>query len=259
MAEILKNINIQDIVANPYQPRLYFDSLELQELAESIKINGLIQPIIVRKSDIFGYELIAGERRLKASQLAGLKQIPAIIKDISNDESMHQAIIENLQRSDLNPIEEAKAFQAIIDKNKLTHEQLATFMGKSRPYITNSLRLLHLPDTILKAIEENTISSGHARALLALTNQQKQKKYFNEIIKNNLSVRQTELLIKKQDTQPKKKKATHDTIFIRAIETELNKSLGIKVNLGIKKDGSGTLVCSFQNEEELNRIINKLN
>ncbi|MGF3083944.1 ParB/RepB/Spo0J family partition protein, partial [Streptococcus pyogenes] len=138
--ELLIDLPIEDIVTNPYQPRIQFNQRELQDLATSIKSNGLIQPIIVRKSDIFGYELVAGERRLKASKMAGLKKVPAIIKKISTLESMQQAIVENLQRSNLNAIEEAKAYQLLVEKKHMTHDEIAKYMGKSRPYISNTLR-----------------------------------------------------------------------------------------------------------------------
>lgn len=256
MTETYKKIAIKDIVANPYQPRLHFNEDELKELAASISLNGLIQPIIVRKSDVFGYELIAGERRLKASQIAGLTEIPAIIKNISNSESMNQAIIENLQRSNLNPIEEAKAFQSIIDKNQLTHDQLAEYMGKSRPYITNTIRLLQLSKAVLDAIEEKKISSGHARSLLALSTKEEQDKYLNHIISQNLNVRQTELLIRNSKTKKEKKK--EKTVFTKAIENELAKSLGLAVSISLNKDGSGQCHFTFHNDDELNRIINKL-
>ncbi|MGT2933618.1 ParB/RepB/Spo0J family partition protein [Streptococcus catagoni] len=256
MAEIYKKIATKDIVANPHQPRLHFKSEELKELADSIKLNGLIQPIIVRKSEIYGYELIAGERRLRASQLAGLTEIPAIIKEISTKESMNQAIIENLQRSDLSPIEEAKAYQNIITKNHLTHEQLAKFMGKSRPYITNSLRLLQLPKSIEVAIEEGEISPGHARALLSLENPKEQEHYLQRIIKQGLNVRQTEDLLKTH--QRKNIKNKEKNIFIQAIEKDLAKRLGVGVHISQKKDMSGSLSFHFSNEEEFNRIINNL-
>ncbi|PIA86046.1 ParB/RepB/Spo0J family partition protein [Streptococcus parauberis] len=256
MTEHLKTIPIADIVANPYQPRLSFDTKELMELAHSIKMNGLIQPVIVRKSDIFGYELIAGERRLRASQLAGLTTIPAVIKDISNKDSMHQAIVENLQRSNLNPIEEAKAFQNILEKEEMTHDQLAQYMGKSRPYISNSLRLLQLPKSIKEAIEKHHISSGHARALLAVTSKKEQENYFKQIISQNLSVRQTENLVKKK-TNKKLSKIEKD-IFNQAIENEIAKSLGLPIQLHKKNDGTGHIKLTFSNTEELNRIINKL-
>ena len=164
----LTTIAIKDISPNPYQPRLHFKQEELEELAASIGQNGIIQPIIVRPSDIFGYELVAGERRLRASQLAGLTEIPAIIKQLDNTQSMQQAIIENLQRSDLDPIEEALAYQQLINKKELTHEELAQFMGKSRPYITNSLRLLQLPKSIQEGLRRGHISTGQARLLLTL-------------------------------------------------------------------------------------------
>ena len=157
MPETLTLIKIENISPNPYQPRLEFKQEELEELARSIKTNGLIQPIIVRESTVFGYELIAGERRLRASKMAGLTEIPAIIKNISNQESMQLAIVENLQRSDLNPIEEAKAYQQLLEKNQMTHEELAQFMGKSRPYISNMVRLLHLSPAVKEAIKNDQI------------------------------------------------------------------------------------------------------
>ncbi|MDY4034465.1 MAG: ParB/RepB/Spo0J family partition protein, partial [Streptococcus dysgalactiae] len=195
MTELLKSIPIEDIIANPYQPRLQFNQKELEDLANSIKANGLIQPIIVRKSDIFGYELVAGERRFKASKMAGLTKVPAIVKNMSSLESMQQAIVENLQRADLNPIEEAKAYQLLIEKNQMTHEEVAKYMGKSRPYISNTLRLLQLPQTISKAVEEGDISAGHARALLTLTDEKEQLVYANRIKNEGLSVRQIEHMV----------------------------------------------------------------
>ncbi|AEJ26320.1 ParB/RepB/Spo0J family partition protein [Streptococcus equi subsp. zooepidemicus] len=256
MTEILMHIPIEDIVTNPYQPRLQFNQKELEELAHSIQANGLIQPIIVRKSDVFGYELVAGERRFKAAKLAGLQKIPAIVKEISTLESMQQAIVENLQRSNLNAIEEAKAYQLLIDKNKMTHEDIATYMGKSRPYISNTIRLLQLPDVIRQAIEDGTISAGHARALLSLSTPKEQELYFHNILDQGLSVRQIEQLVKTK--HPPKKRNKHKTIFVKSLEKELSKSLGLPVALSLQKNDSGQLQLSFSNQEELNRIINKL-
>ena len=193
MIETLNLIPIDDIAPNPYQPRLKFKPEELEELSRSIKANGLIQPIIVRKSDIFGYELIAGEKTsLKHPKMAGLSEIPAIIKDITNKESMQLAIVENLQRSDLNPIEEAKAYQQLLDKNQMTHEELAQFMGKSRPYITNCLRLLNLPTIISHAVEKGELSQGHARVLLTLKDEKEQEKWYQKILNEDMSVRKLE-------------------------------------------------------------------
>lgn len=256
MTELLKSIPIEDIVANPYQPRLQFNQKELEDLANSIKTNGLIQPIIVRKSDIFGYELVAGERRFKASKMAGLTKVPAIVKNMSSLESMQQAIVENLQRADLNPIEEAKAYQLLIEKNQMTHEEVAKYMGKSRPYISNTLRLLQLPKTISKAVEEGDISAGHARALLTLTDEKEQLVYANRIKNEGLSVRQIEHMVTpklKSIPIPKNK-----NIFITSLEDQLAQSLGLPVKIKLKSTQNGQLLLPFANQEELNRIINKL-
>ncbi|VTS48130.1 ParB/RepB/Spo0J family partition protein [Streptococcus dysgalactiae] len=256
MTELLKSIPIEDIVANPYQPRLQFNQKELEDLANSIKANGLIQPIIVRKSDIFGYELVAGERRFKASKMAGLTKVPAIVKNMSSLESMQQAIVENLQRADLNPIEEAKAYQLLIEKNKMTHEEVAKYMGKSRPYISNTLRLLQLPQTISKAVEEGDISAGHARALLTLTDEKEQLVYANRIKNEGLSVRQIEHMVTpKLKTTPTQK---NKNIFITSLEDQLAQSLGLPAKIKLKSTQSGQLLLPFANQEELNRIINKL-
>ncbi len=186
--EELHYIPIKDIRPNPYQPRIHFDPKKLEELAQSIKENGIIQPLIVRKSAIVGYELLAGERRLRASQLAGLSTVPVVIKELTDDHLLYQSIIENLQRADLNPIEEAKSYQKLMEKG-LTHEEIAHIMGKSRPYITNCLRLLNLSASPLEAVETGTISQGHARLLLPLTPKQ-QENWLQKILTTELSVRQ---------------------------------------------------------------------
>ncbi|MGT2926418.1 ParB/RepB/Spo0J family partition protein [Streptococcus cuniculipharyngis] len=247
-------INLSDIYPNPYQPRQHFKPEELTELTESIKENGLIQPIIVRESPIFGYELIAGERRLKASQLAGLAKIPAIIKTISDQDSMKQAIIENLQRSDLNPIEEAQAYQKILDKTKTTHDELAKSMGKSRPYISNSLRLLQLPAHLQKAVALDQLSQGHARLLINLK-ESEQLFYFNLIQEEGLSVRQLEKRLK---TETKPTKTRTPDLFIQESEKELSRSLGLPVTLTYHKKHKGQLTIHFSSEEDYQRLINKL-
>ncbi|MBJ8326340.1 ParB/RepB/Spo0J family partition protein [Streptococcus pacificus] len=255
MKEILKLIPIKDIHKNPYQPRIHFDQEALEELSLSIKENGLIQPIIVRESDILGYELIAGERRLRASKLAGLETIPAIIKPISDEDSIKQAIIENLQRADLNPIEEAKAYQNLITQQQLTHDELALFMGKSRPYITNVLRLLNLPQEIRRALEEGVISQGHARLLVGIKSKEKQFYWFEKIQKEALSVRELEKKV--HTTKPAKTK--RPDLFILEKEKDLQKSLGLPVTIKYSKNGKGSLTINFTTEEDFNRVINKLN
>ncbi|WP_162012023.1 ParB/RepB/Spo0J family partition protein [Streptococcus sp. S784/96/1] len=255
MTEHLQIIKIDHIQKNPYQPRLQFNQEELKDLANSISENGLIQPIIVRKSSIFGYELIAGERRLRASKMAGLIEIPAIIKNISDEDSMKQAIIENLQRSNLNPIEEAKAYQQMIDKNQVTHEDLARYMGKSRPYISNLLRLLNLPKPIQEAVISAQLSQGHARVLLSINDVEKQLFWLKEIHDKQLSVRQLESLIlgKKKKILP-----TSKNLFITHYEKELSQKLGLPVSITSDKSHRGKVSIHFSNQEDFHRIINSL-
>ena len=243
-------ILIKDIHTNPYQPRKDFSIEKLNELANSIKENGLIQPIIVRKSSIIGYELLAGERRFRAAKIAGLTEIPALVKSLSDDEMMKQAIIENLQREDLNPIEEAESYQHLIYKG-LTHDEIAQIMGKSRPYITNLVRLLQLPDFVLKAVKEGRISQAHARLLIKLK-EKDQKKWLEKIISSDISVR-------KLQTSPIKSKSENvQKIFIEEEEENLKKLLGVDVKISLSKKQTGKISISFSNQEEYERIINSL-
>lgn len=250
--EELHYLKIKDIQANPYQPRLHFDEEKLLELAQSIKENGVIQPIIVRRSPLIGFELLAGERRLRASQLAGLTEIPAVIKHLSDDDLLYQAIIENLQRSDLNPIEEAHSYEKLIEKG-LTHDEIAQIMGKSRPYITNLLRLLHLSESTRQAVETGKITQGHARQLVALSEKQ-QAEWVQKIQEKDISVRKLETIL----SSKKKKTIRKSNQFISEEEEKLAKLLGTKVTIQQKKNGSGQLTIQFQNIEEFERIINSL-
>lgn len=250
--EELHYLKIKDIQANPYQPRLHFDEEKLLELAQSIKENGVIQPIIVRRSPLIGFELLAGERRLRASQLAGLTEIPAVIKHLSDDDLLYQAIIENLQRSDLNPIEEAHSYEKLIEKG-LTHDEIAQIMGKSRPYITNLLRLLHLSESTRQAVETGKITQGHARQLVALSEKQ-QAEWVQKIQEKDFSVRQLETIL----SSKKKKTIRKSNQFVAEEEEKLAKLLGTKVTIQQKKNGSGQLTIQFQNIEEFERIINSL-
>ncbi len=250
--EELHYLKIKDIQANPYQPRLHFDEEKLLELAQSIKENGVIQPIIVRRSPLIGFELLAGERRLRASQLAGLTEIPAVIKHLSDDDLLYQAIIENLQRSDLNPIEEAHSYEKLIEKG-LTHDEIAQIMGKSRPYITNLLRLLHLSESTRQAVETGKITQGHARQLVALSEKQ-QAEWVQKIQEKDISVRQLETIL----SSKKKKTIRKSNKFVAEEEEKLAKLLGTKVTIQQKKNGSGQLTIQFQNIEEFERIINSL-
>ena len=254
MQEQLKALPISDIYPNPFQPRIEFSDEELAELSQSIAENGLTQPIIVRKSDIIGYELIAGERRLRACKRLGMTEIPAVVKEVTDQESRKQAIIENLQRSNLNPIEEAKAYRSLINELAYSHEELAKAMGKSRPYISNALRLLQLPQEIQTSIENGKLSQGHARALLSVEDTKKQLTIHHQVLTEKWSVRTLE---KRLQELPKKKKKKKD-IHIKDKEKELEKSLGLPVTLRYHKNHSGTIQIHFSTEEDFNRIINKL-
>ena len=251
--EELKLIRISDIQKNPYQPRKEFSKEKIQELAKSIKENGLIQPIIVRQSPVIGYEILAGERRYRASIAAGLSEVPVIIKKLSDQDMMIHSIIENLQREDLNPIEEAKAYQSLIDKG-YTHADIAEKMGKSRPYITNLVRLLTLPDFILTEVETGKLSQAHARLLIQLPLKE-QKKLLNRIQKEDLSVRQVEHLLKEEKNKKKIKEKDH---FIKEEEENLKKLLGLDVQIVLQKKEAGKITISFHNQEEYQRFINSL-
>lgn len=245
-------ISITDIQKNPYQPRKEFDREKLDELAQSIKENGVIQPIIVRQSPVIGYEILAGERRYRASLLAGLTSIPAVVKQLSDQEMMVQSIIENLQRENLNPIEEARAYESLVEKG-FTHAEIADKMGKSRPYISNSIRLLSLPDAILSEVENGKLSQAHARSLVGL-NREQQDYFFQRIIEEDISVRKLEALL----TEKKQKKLQKNDYFIQNEEEQLKKLLGLDVEIKLSKKDSGKIIISFSNQEEYSRIINSL-
>ena len=245
-------ISITDIQKNPYQPRKEFDGEKLDELAQSIKENGVIQPIIVRQSPVIGYEILAGERRYRASLLAGLRSIPAVVKQLSDQEMMVQSIIENLQRENLNPIEEARAYESLAEKG-FTHVEIADKMGKSRPYISNSIRLLSLPEQILSEVENGKLSQAHARSLVGL-NKEQQDYFFQRIIEEDISVRKLEALL----TEKKKKKLQKNDHFIQNEEEQLKKLLGLDVEIKLSKKDSGKIIISFSNQEEYSRIINSL-
>ena len=245
-------ISITDIQKNPYQPRKEFDGEKLDELAQSIKENGVIQPIIVRQSPVIGYEILAGERRYRASLLAGLTSIPAVVKQLSDQEMMIQSIIENLQRENLNPIEEARAYESLVEKG-FTHAEIADKMGKSRPYISNSIRLLSLPEQILSEVENGKLSQAHARSLVGL-NKEQQDYFFQRIIEEDISVRKLEALL----TEKKQKKQQKNDHFIQNEEEQLKKLLGLDIEIKLSKKDSGKIIISFSNQEEYSRIINSL-
>ena len=250
--EEFKIVQIKDIQKNPYQPRKEFSEEKIQELAQSIKENGLIQPIIVRKSPVLGYEILAGERRYRASIVAGLSEVPVIVKQLSDQDMVLHSIIENLQRENLNPIEEAKAYQSLIDKG-FTHTEIAEKMGKSRPYITNLVRLLGLPKHILTEVESGKLSQAHARLLIQLSSD-KQDKLLNRIQTENLSVRQVEQILQKTKKSSKKEK-DH---FVKDEEQKLKKILGLDVQIKLQKKDSGKISIFFHNQDEYQQFINSL-
>ena len=250
--EEFKIVQIKDIQKNPYQPRKEFSEEKIQELAQSIKENGLIQPIIVRKSPVLGYEILAGERRYRASIAAGLSEVPVIVKQLSDQDMMLHSIIENLQRENLNPIEEAKAYQSLIDKG-FTHTEIAEKMGKSRPYITNLVRLLGLPKHILTEVESGKLSQAHARLLIQLSSD-RQDTLLNRIQTENLSVRQVEQILQKTKKISKKEK----DYFVKEEEQTLKKILGLEVQIKLQKKDSGKITISFHNQDEYQQFINSL-
>lgn len=250
--ESIVHVNLNEIEPNEEQPRKQFEKESLNELKESIEQFGVIQPIIVRKKED-KYEIIAGERRWRAAKEAKLEEIPCIIKEIDDKEAMKLALIENIQREDLNPIEEALAYKSLMENYKLTQEDLAKAIGKSRSYIGNTVRLLNLDEEIIENIAEGKLSSSHGRALLAIPNKKERLKTADEIINNKMNVRETEKIAKKSKEQKSKAMPTKDP-FIVDIEEKLMSSLGTKVNLIPKKNG-GKIEIEFYNDEDLERII----
>lgn len=247
-------VNISDLMSNPYQPRKIFDDSALQELAESIKEHGVFQPIIVKKS-VKGYNIIAGERRVKASQIAGLTTIPAIVRDFTDDEMMQVALLENLQREDLTAIEEAKAYKSIIEAMRLTQDELAKRLGKSRSHITNMLGLLRLPLSVQNEVLHNKISMGHARVLSKLQDPTQIMELSDKIIKENLSVRELENLAESNSflRAIPVKKAPKSKEY-KYVENAMKEKLGTKVSISDNK-----IKISFSTKEDLNRILEILN
>lgn len=248
--EQIQEINLSELRSNPYQPRQVFDEEKLNELADSIKVYGVVQPIIVKKS-IKGYEIIAGERRVKASQLAGKTTIPAIIRDFSDMEMMEIAVLENLQREDLNPMEEAEAYKKLLEALKITQEELGRRLGKSRTYITNTIGLLSLPDMVKTLVSQEKISMGHAKILSKIEDNEKVLELANRIINEHLSVREIEDIVTKEDFQKKNpiQKAPQDSEY-KFVEDILFDKFGTKIKVKGKK-----IMISFENDNDLNRIL----
>ncbi len=250
---------LNEIMPNKEQPRKTFDEGALAELADSIRQHGVLQPLLVRPLPSGGYQLVAGERRWRASRMAELKEVPVVIKELSDTETMEIAIIENLQREDLNPIEEAEGLQALIDRCGFTQEAVAISVGKSRPAIANSLRLLKLPQEVRDMTRNGDISAGHARALLAFDNEAMIYEAAQNIVNNNLTVRDVERLAKMKDKSnnvPVKRSKRRDS-FYDEVELSLSEALGRKVKV-YNGRGKGTLEIEFYSAEDLKDIANKL-
>ena len=247
-------ISIKDITRSKFQPRKHFSKESLEELTNSIKEQGLIQPIVVRPNQsIKGkYEIIAGERRWLASQNAGLHEVPVVILDVDDGKSLEFAIVENVQRQDLNPIEEARGYQRLIDEFNYNQEKLSKFIGKSRSYIANSLRLLGLPSEVLAMVEVGALSAGHGRSLIGLNNSVEIAK---KIIQKKLSVRQSELLVR-QFRNKKFKLISRKDSNILDLQKDLEEKTGLTVSVNNRKNNSGTISFEYQNLEQLDNLIN---
>ena len=252
--------DIDLIRPNPYQPRHTFSETELAELARSIEQQGVLQPLLVRKSDS-GYELITGERRLRAAKLAGYQQIPVVIKDVSDANLLEMALIENIQREDLNPLEEAEAYHRLIAEFDLTQDQAANRVGKSRPAVANLLRLRQLPEPIKSSIRDGTLSMGHARALLGADTAAQQNAAWRMVMSKGLSVRQTEVLIKRLKTVKKtsaKHSANSEDIYFLSVAEELSRQFGTRVQ--IKRRGKkGSVEIEFYSDGDLDRLLEMFN
>jgi ParB family chromosome partitioning protein len=246
---------IDSISPNPYQPRQDFSDAELTELANSIKEKGVIQPILVSRTKD-GFQLIAGERRWRAAQKAGLDTIPAWVRDASPSESLELALVENLQRKDLNPIEEASAYQELMQRFDLTQEALSTKIGKDRSTIANLLRLLRLPQSFQQDLIQNRLTTGHARVIVSIESPSAQRTLRDLIIKKALSVRQTESLAKKLQSQPKSQRVEADP-YLNSLAKDLQRSLGTKVTI-TKQGKKGRIIIEYYSDGELDRLIDRL-
>ena len=254
-------VDLNSIVPGPMQPRTNFDEAALESLAESIKTHGIVQPLLVRRHGD-GFELIAGERRWRAAKMAGLTRVPVLVKEVANEHLLEIALIENIQREDLNPIEEAQAYKRLVDNVGLTQEALATRVGRDRSYITNYLRLLKLPPDLQQLVIEGRLSTGHARTILGLSHADLQRRLARRVIEDGLSVRATEILVQKATAdRPARavRAAQAGDPNIRAAETKLRRALGTQVRIvHMGSEGRGKVEISFYNAQDLDRIYDLL-
>ena len=261
----LTEIPIEQIGPGPFQPRKQIDESQLKELAQSIKVQGVIQPIVVRERAIADshtgvrFEIIAGERRWRATQIAGLENIPAVIRTIADSEAVAVALIENIQRENLNPLEEANAFQRLIIEYEMSHQEVANSVGRARASITNALRLLDLPSSVQELVNKKMLTMGHARALLSIQHRGMQLEVANLIVEKGLSVREAEGLVRKivEKKKPNQQKTAVDP-DIQRLEKDLTNRLGARVSIKHKKTGSGTLSIKYSSSDELEGILSKI-
>jgi len=260
VAGSVADISISQIEANPFQPRDQFDEIALDELAESIKMHGLIQPVTLRKLGFDKYQLITGERRFRAAQIAGLSEIPAYIRIANDEEMLEWALIENIHREDLNPIEIALSYQRLVDECKLTQAQLSEKVNSKRTTVTNYLRLLKLPDMIQKALKEERLSMGHARAIAGIEEADRQMRIFNMIIDKDLSVREVEKLAKETAHEKTKKPKSKTEVPYKIVEIKkiLVDRFQAPVDIKYRNKGKGSIVISFKSDDELNKIIARM-
>lgn len=259
--EQIKKIDISDIKPNPYQPRKTFDENHLNDLADSIKQYGILQPIVLRKT-VQGYYIVVGERRFRASKIAGLKYVSAIIKDLTDEDMMELEVIENLQREDLNAIEEAESYQRLMTDLKITQQEVAKRLSKSRPYIANMLRLLHLPKKIADMVKDGRLTSAHGRTLLAIKDEQQMLRLAKRVVKEKWSVRYLENHVNELKNVSSKSETDKVDItkpkFIKQQERQLREQYGAKVDISIKKS-VGKISFEFESQDDFVRIIEQLN
>jgi ParB family chromosome partitioning protein len=256
---VVANVPIDQIDTNPFQPRMDFDANELDSLAESIKVQGVLQPILVRKhpTEADRYQIIAGERRFRAAGLAGLREIPTLLREMDDSDAAVVALVENLQRQDLNPLEEAEGYQRLLDDFGLTQEALGYAVSKSRSHISNTVRLLRLPDTIKKEVRVGTLTSGHARALLNAPNPEA---LAEQITRRGMSVRQAETLVAKAvaNRGPVTRAAKAERVDLQALENEATEQIGCRVSISVNRLGGGELSIQFRDARQLESLIARL-
>ena len=250
------DVDIDLLTPNPFQPRTVMDDGKIDELARSIRSNGVIQPIVVRKAGT-RYEIVAGERRWRASQRAGLLKVPIVVRETPDEQLLAAALIENIQREDLNPIEEAHAYRRLVDEFRLTQEQIADAVGRDRSSVANIMRLLKLPHEMRESVSAGTLAMGHARALLSLPDEAAQLRVGREVVARQLSVRETEVLVKKAAEPPKERVEAEKDVHTRAAEDKLRFALGTRVRI-IRKRKGGTIEIAYGSEDELQRLYEQL-